>query len=131
MNFYRKCCLYSMLFISACSFLSPLSVEENIRNRVKLRWDGLVERNWSDAYRFETAGYRKSHSLKQFKAQFGQSVTWEKVTVPKIEVGNSKATVTVKLPFTMVLPNQGVQKSEATLTEIWLLDEGEWSHYTK
>jgi hypothetical protein len=98
-----------------------------------MRWDGLVEHNWTKAYQFETTGYRQSHSVKQFKTQFGQSVTWEKVTVPKVEIDSSKekAMVTVKLPFQVVLPGQGVKKSEATLTEIWLLDDGVWNHYTQ
>ncbi len=131
MNFYRNFCLYSILLISACSSLPPVSEIESIRSRVKLRWSALVEHKWSAAYQFESTGYRKSHSVEQFRSQFGQSVSWENVTVPKIEIDNSKATVTVKLPFQVALPGQGVTKSEATLTEIWLLDNGVWSHYTK
>jgi hypothetical protein len=125
--------LICIFLLSACTSLPHISVEETISNRVKTRWDALIEHNWSDVYQFETAGYRESHTLEQFKAKFGQAVSWQKVKVTKVMLDDSKsnATVSVIVPFQMMLPGQGLENSEAHLTEIWLLVDDVWHHYTK
>lgn len=128
-KFYLAC----LFFLSACTTLSPTNIEDNITSKVISRWNALINHQWSDAYQYETNGYRESHTVEQFKAKFGQSVSWKKINVLKVHFNESKskATVSVSLPYEMKLQGFGVQKSNAYLTEIWLLDEGMWRHYTK
>lgn len=125
--------LFSLFLISACASLSPLSTEETIANNVKTRWDALIQHNWSDAYQFQTSGYRDSHTLEQYKTKFGRKISWQEVKVSKIQLNEekTKATVSVLLPYQTIVPGMGLQESEVHLTEIWLLDDAEWKHYTE
>jgi hypothetical protein len=133
MNFRPLFYFIFIFFLSACTSLPPKNVEEKITARVEKRWDALIGHNWTDAYQYETVGYRESHTLEQFKAKFGQAVSWQKIKVLKVQLNESKsnATVLISVPFQIMLPGQGLQQSAANLTEIWLLDDGEWWNYTK
>lgn len=133
MNFRPRFYFIFIFFLSACASISPKSVEENVTARVEKRWDALIKHNWSDAYQYETAGYRESHTTVQFKAKFGQAVSWQKVKIIKVQLDESKsnATVTVSVPYQIMLPGQGLQQATANLTETWLLDDDEWWIYSK
>jgi hypothetical protein len=122
-----------VMLMQACAIQSALTPDKIIGQRVQARWDALIGNNWPEAYRYETPGYKATHTVEQFQGKFGQALKWKTVKIESIKVdpGKQKASVSLNVAFDAVIPNFGLQTSTSYLTETWLLEGDEWWHYSQ
>lgn len=125
--------LVSLILLSACTVSPSLTDEEVISQKVRQRWVALANKNWLEAYQYETKGYRDTHTVTQFRSAFGGAATSKVVNIESVIIDKpkEKAVVKIILPIEIRLPWNELQKSNIHMTEIWLHDFSSWSHYTK
>jgi len=96
--------------------------------RVRSRWAAVVERDFKQAYEFETPDYRASHTPEEYTGQFGTLAKWHVATVKELRYHSpDRVEVVVNLDYSFNLP--GVSRPVRTqldLREFWVYLGQEW-----
>lgn len=99
-----------------------------LKQRVMDRWDALIRKDFAAAYAFTSPEYRKLFSLNNFKGQFGNKTSWQRVEVIKVDFkGDDAATVGITLHFAYY-PPQAVKALDMKtyVNESWVFVDGQW-----
>jgi len=99
-----------------------------LRDRVAKRWDALVERDFAQAYQFETPALRATKTVDEYTKGFGPLVRWHGATVDRIHYrAPETADVTVRLDYSFPDPGGGADvRTTGYLTEQWSFREDTW-----
>ena len=104
-----------------------LALEPALRERVKQRWDALLQRDFKAAYRFETPAYRREHTEKEFSSEFGSMVVWHVATVKELRYDRpQEAEVLIALDYSFPMPSGNDARTTGFFRETWVFLDGEW-----
>lgn len=102
-------------------------VERQLAARVQARWDAMIAGDYEKAYAFETPAYRSVFSIQQYRARFGDAVTWKSARVLSSEYDQSHmASVSVAVEYEAVVSLAGNLRSVRVMPEKWLYSDGAW-----
>ncbi len=112
---------------------SPVDSKEQLKERVEGRWAALIKRDFSEAYRYQSPGYRALYSVEQFQGAFGGQVGWLNARIAKMTIKDASAEVVVSVQYNAMVPfnsdsGSSVTKGETALDEKWIQDGGVWYH---
>jgi len=108
---------------------APSRLREAIGGRVDGRWASLIASDFERAYAFELPSYRALFPFADFRLQFGRDVDWLSAEVVRVELtSDDRADVVIDLTQSVAMVPGEEQISVATLSEVWLLRDGEWWH---
>lgn len=99
---------------------------ESLEQRVKARWDALIERDFEEAYKFNSPEYRKIYTLKDYKGDFGTKVRWTGADVVSTSVEGNSATVRIQIAYKTAMPDGRVVDASRYLSEKWVRKDGNW-----
>jgi len=143
-NFRRGSARLSSLFLSAwlvlatvgCSEPRELTTEQAValEQRVRDRWQTLVNRDFDAAWEFETPNYRSVFSKSMYRQQFSYSVEWELtgVSILNYDAPAAVASVVARVMTKSTKPTSAATKAigarPLSIREKWILIDGEWWH---
>jgi hypothetical protein len=79
------------------------STADQVQERVNLRWQALIHKNWDAAYQFQTPAYRQRFNVRQFQFKFGRKPGWKSVQVNDVNLHEKTGAADVKLGAVAVL----------------------------
>lgn len=101
--------------------------ERQLASRVQARWDAVIAGDYDKAYAFETPAYRSVFSIQQYRARFGDAVTWKSARVLSSKYDESHmASVSVAVEYEAVVSLAGNMRSVRVMSEKWLYSDGAW-----
>lgn len=112
---------------------SSVDSEEQLKERIEGRWAALIKRDFSEAYKYESPGYRALYSVEQFRGVFGGQVGWLSARIAKLTIKDASAEAVVSVQYHAMVPfnpdsGSSVTKGETALDEKWIQDGGVWYH---
>lgn len=112
---------------------SKEQLKEQLKKRIEGRWAALIKRDFSEAYKYQSPGYRELYSVEQFRGVFGSQVGWLNARIAKLTIKEASAEAVVSVQYNAVVPfnsdsGSSVTKGETALDEKWIQDGGVWYH---
>lgn len=105
------------------------SQSQNLKMRAEARWEALIKGDLQQVYAFMSPEYRNVVSLQQFKSRYGRTVEWRLARVDDIRYDSpTVVSVMMGVTYRTYLPGARGEPfdNRRTLTEKWLLKDGEW-----
>ena len=105
-----------------------------MEQRVRDRWQTLIDRDFAAAWEYESPNYRSVFSKSMYKHQFSYGVEWE---LTGVEVVHYDASAAVASVVTRVMSRSTKPTSAASeaigavpivFREKWFLIDGQWWH---
>lgn len=104
--------------------------EQQVEKRAKSRWEALIAQDVDKAYQYLTPGFRQVNTLDTYKAsrRAGGVALWKSADVESVKCEESICTVKLKLTYIYMGSVGALQGQElsTTLTEKWILSDGDW-----
>jgi hypothetical protein len=125
----------AVLLAGGCSLLEQKPPEQVVASRAQKRVDLLMEGDFERAYIFTTPGYRTTEGVGRYGTRWAGTQMWLSARVEEVvcRAGNADLgppdRCQVLLRVTYTAPGMGL--SETTLSEDWILTEGNWYLYQK
>ena len=121
--------------LGACATLGG-KPEEVVAKNAQAYWNARIQGDTAKAYALVSPGYRKLHSLDDFKREYAATSARE-AEVKKVECGPDRCTVSTRLAVAPPVPasNLSAMAAQKPFTietysdSIWLLEDGQWSLY--
>ena len=120
--------------LGGCATLGAGSPEEVVTKRANARWAAWVKRDFAEAYKYNTPGYRGTVSYDKFVTLRGKDVRIlaaevNKVTCPTADRCDAqiKMTATAAIMMRHKFPKEIVTYVEET----WVLEDGQWWHFER
>ncbi len=111
--------------------------EQALLERVTLRWEAMVRKDFAATYEFTTPVYRSFYSKSMYLKKFSYAVDWELTGVEVVEYDADAAVASVAVGVMSKPTKQTSQASialgalPATIREKWLKVDGKWWHSAK
>ena len=115
--------------VSGCASVADEAKNRRLKMRAEARWEALIKGDFEKAYMFSSPDYRNVVSLQQFRTRFGRTVEWRLARVDDIRYDSpTVASVMMGVTYRTYLPGAKGEPfdNRKTLTEKWLLKDGEW-----
>ena len=131
-NWALKACRLASVFIggfflvSACATLDSRPASEIVKERSRVRWDGLVKGDIAKAYGFLSPTARKTLKLEDYAANMRQGF-WKAVTIDTVECGGPDVCdVSVTVEY-----ERNMGRIKSPLKETWILEDSNWWYAQK
>ncbi len=113
--------------LSACA-VTPAnrSAEDQVRESAEQRWQALIKRDFSTAYRFLPPSARGVISQEQYVRRFGSAAAWQAATVDSVVCEAQRCTARVRISARPVLGMRFGDMIETYADETWVLEESKW-----
>jgi hypothetical protein len=106
--------------------------EDQVRQRATERWQALIAGQFSQAYTFNTPGFRAVVTPDGYRNRFGGAVSWTGVEVIRVECPEAnKCQAELRIDFKPTLSLQNSGKLSTHIDETWLLEDGKWWFFQK
>ena len=101
---------------------------ELLQERVELRWQALIKKDWNAAYQFELPAYRQTHAVSQYQAKFGSTLQWKSIHIDAVAVNAETDTADVRLTlvYSFSMPGFGLTEGNSQINERWMRQDNEW-----
>lgn len=133
------CLVLALTFIAGCSSLAPQPRELSaadvaaLEERVRARWQTLIDRDFEAAYAFASPNYRAVFSKGMFIRNFSYTLDWQLTAVEVLAYDADAAVASVAV---RVMSKSAKQTSVSaqfgfvptTVRERWVSIDGEWWH---
>lgn len=131
MNVVKQLSMLLLIFgLMGCSSTGVNAAKDSpqdvVAKRVQLRWDALIKGDLDKAYEYLSPGTRSAMSLELYKAKI-RSGGWKKASVDSVVCVRERCDVGVKVEYSY----RDMKSIETYVSEVWLLDDGEWWHVLK
>jgi len=115
------------VLLAACANLATQPPEERVKQRANARWQALVEGKFTEAYSYNTSGFRALVTPDAYRSRTGGSVKWVGATVTNVDCAEAaKCKVQIKLDYKPVLGAKIEGSYSTYLDESWLLEDNQW-----
>ena len=105
-------------------YKSTLVVEQ----RVKARWQALIEKKYESAYTYLANSYKDAVTLKEYEKSMNPRIEWKGIDITRTRCDEAVCEVHVTANYYMPpqfgLP-QGVESKDYSV-EKWIFKDGEW-----
>jgi len=123
----RWAALGAAVLLAACANLATQPPEEQVKQRANARWQALVEGKFTEAYSYNTPGFRALVTPDSYRARTGGSVKWVGATVTKVDCPEAaKCKVQIKLDYKPLFGGKMDGFYSTYLDENWLLEASQW-----
>ncbi|MPM44352.1 hypothetical protein SDC9_91030 [bioreactor metagenome] len=123
------CAAVVLAVLSGCATFGTSTPEKAVEARANARWASWVKRDYAEAYKYNTPGYRATVPVDKFVSLRGKDVRILKGEVNKVTcdkpdhcVARVELTAASALMTRYNFPKQIV----TYVDEIWLLEDGQW-----
>jgi len=124
----------ALALLAGCATMGGGTPEEVVEKRANARWAAWVKRDFTEAYKYNTPGYRGTVPYEKFVTLRGKDVRIlkgevNKVTCPTVD----KCDAQIKLTATAaIMMRQQFPKEIVTyVDETWVLEDGQWWLFEK
>lgn len=100
-----------------------------VRTRAQARWDLLVAGKFEEAYTYLTPAYRALRTPTDYRNRFSNGAKWMGAKSASVECASpERCTAHIQLE-TLVVARGFNRPIKTTLTETWLLEDGQWWYH--
>ena len=100
--------------------------DRQLRERVRKRWDTVIERDFKKAYEFEAPEFRKEHTAEEYAGMFGPMIRWNVATVKQVRYDRpDEAEVIIDLDYSFPLGGEMI-RTKGIVTEQWVFLDSTW-----
>lgn len=124
----------ALALLAGCATLGGGTPEEVVEKRANARWAAWVKRDFTEAYKYNTPGYRGTVPYEKFVTLRGKDVRILKGEVNKVTCPTAdKCDAQIKLTATAaIMMRQQFPKEIVTyVDETWVLEDGQWWLFEK
>ena len=110
--------------------------EAALEQRVRERWQALIERDFEQVWEFSTPTFRGIFPKSMYVHNFSYAVAWELTSIDVVNYDANAAVASVAVGVMSQSTKQVSSASRAlgavpiTIREKWILADGEWWHST-
>ena len=115
--------------LSGCATMGSSTPEEAVAARANARWATWIKRDYAEAYKYNTPGFRANVPVEKFVSMRGKDVRITKGEVNKVtceSVDKCVARVGLTATSTLMTRQSFPKQIETYIDEIWLLEDGQW-----
>lgn len=138
-NLPALCLVLALTFIAGCSSLAPQPRELSaadvaaLEERVRARWQTLIDRDFEAAYEFASPNYRAVFSKGMFIRNFSYTLDWQLTAVEVLAYDADAAVASVAVRVMSKSTKQTSVSAQfgfvpTTVRERWVSIDGEWWH---
>jgi len=122
----------TLMLLASCNEARP--PEEIVAERAQARWDALIARDYREAWKFLTPGYRETLEDFDYAAEMARRpIQWTSAEVFRVECDEDlpRCSVQTRIEYTVpaAMPGVGSLSSRSGSVEIWLQIEGQWWYH--
>lgn len=122
--------LYICWLLMGCAGTATIgqSSANQLQERVNLRWQALIKKDWDTAYQFQMPSYRQLFNVRQFQFKFGRKPEWKAVQIDNVTINEHLNTADIKLTIThdYYTEEDEVIKSKIQVNEHWTKHDNQW-----
>jgi len=123
----------AMLILSfGCAGIQPgVDVESSLKKRVSAYWQHKINKEFSEAYLFESSDIREKVSLSNYIEVSAGGTIWINADIQSVTINGDWADVVVKLTYAFMgfySPKGGITRN---IHDYWHLEDGTWYHHLK
>lgn len=138
-RFSGLCLVLALALTAACSGLSPQPRELSeadiaaLEERVRARWQTLIDKDFEAAYEFASPNYRAVFSKGMFIRNFSYTLDWQLTAVEVLAYDADAAVASVAVRVMSKSTKQTSVSAQfgfvpTTVRERWVSIDGEWWH---
>jgi hypothetical protein len=117
----------SLSILAGCATMMP--AEQVVEKRAMARWDALIKRDYAEAYKYLSPGYRSGVSVDHYEKSFiYKKVKWTSAKFIESKCEEKTCKVRISLGYTVYGAVPGVKafKSREPIEESWVRSGGSW-----
>lgn len=123
------CCAALMMMLSACGGSAPPEAPQSVEDRILMRWQHMVDRDFDQAWEFFTPGFRQLTPRETFVAQMAsRPVLWHAAELMDVECEEDRCKATLRVTIQPVGGPSALRHLHvpSQVEETWLLMDGVW-----
>lgn len=105
---------------------SAVTAESMVSERAAARWQALIGRDFDEAYRFLSPGYRLATPLDRYRGQMGDEVDWQGASVSTVNCEARACEVAVTVTYRFASPSIPAYSGSTLVKEKWVLADDNW-----
>ena len=121
--------------VAGCGVLEPMPPEEVVAKKAQERVDLHMAGDFEGAYQFTTPGYRSTESVSRYATRWAGVGMWLSAQVENVQCGAPSADTNsperCEALIRVTYHSRETGRLSTTLSEDWILTEGDWYLYQK